>query len=140
VRDKICTYLCPASTNLLQSEYVRIYFIDLANIRRCRVVPVEYFEQLLQSNRPGVNLGKVSLGLVQLSIAPGFSPFGEYLYAIDISTLRPCPYAPRHAAVLGHFEEKVPVVSKDGSESVEVKLCPRTLLRRVVELSDTSTP
>ncbi|KAF5343436.1 hypothetical protein D9758_011813 [Tetrapyrgos nigripes] len=118
---------------LAASQYVRIYFVDLANIRRCRVLPIDYFLQLLQSNRPSINIGKVCLGLIYLIIAPGFSPIGEYLYVVDIATLRPCPYASGHVAVLGHFEEKTPVVSEDGVESVEVKLCPRTLLKRIVE-------
>ncbi|KAJ6468420.1 hypothetical protein C8R45DRAFT_1018695 [Mycena sanguinolenta] len=117
----------------LGCSYVRIYWVDLVNTRRCRILPLEYFKALLQSNRPGVNLTKVCLGLVYLTTAPNFSPIGEYIYTLDTATLKPCPFAPGHWAVLGQFEEKTPILSARGTLSVEVNLCPRTLLRRIVE-------
>ncbi|KAJ7352430.1 hypothetical protein DFH08DRAFT_740339 [Mycena albidolilacea] len=117
----------------LGCSYVRIYWVDLVNIRRCRVVPIEHFKRLLQANRPGVNLAKVCLGLVYLTAAPGFLPIGEYLYSIDVATLKPCPFAPGHWAVQGFFEEKTPIQEADGSLSVRVNLCPRTLLRRIID-------
>ncbi|KAF5361956.1 hypothetical protein D9756_002782 [Leucocoprinus leucothites] len=116
-----------------QYSYVRIYWVDLVNVRRCRVVPIHYFKQLLASNRPGVNIAKVGLGLVYLITPPGFPPIGEYLYAPDVSTLRPLPFADGHLGVLGRFEEKTPYQGIDGSTSVQVSLCPRTLLKRIVE-------
>ncbi|KAF8908595.1 hypothetical protein CPB84DRAFT_1703615 [Gymnopilus junonius] len=91
-----------------------------------------YFEKLLKTSRPGTSLTKASLGLVFVNIAEGFNATGEYLYAIDMSTLRICPYAPGHASVMGWFEEKEPIVGL-GHRSIEVDLCPRTILRRVVE-------
>ncbi|KAF7297453.1 1,2-dihydroxy-3-keto-5-methylthiopentene dioxygenase [Mycena indigotica] len=109
-----------------QLRYIRIYWVDFVNIRRCRIVPVAHFKALLKSNRPGVNIAKVCLGLIGLHVAPGFVPVGEYLYAIDLKSLRPCPFAPGHAAVLGQFEEKTPLAG-----TVAVELCPRTLLRGV---------
>jgi hypothetical protein len=96
-------------------------------------VPIEYFKKLLSSNRPGVNVAKVCLGLVYLITASGFSSTGEYLYAPDVCTLRPLPFAKGHLAVLGHFEEKTPYQATDGSTSVAVDLCPRTLLEGIVE-------
>ncbi|KAF7375186.1 1,2-dihydroxy-3-keto-5-methylthiopentene dioxygenase [Mycena sanguinolenta] len=117
----------------LGCSYVRIYWVDLVNIRRCRIVPLEHFKALLRSNRPGVNITKVCLGLVYLIMAPGFHPTGEYLYTVDTATLRPCPFAPGHWAVLGQFEEKTPIPRPDGTLSVKVNLCPRTLLRRILE-------
>lgn len=62
-----------------------------------------------------------------------YSATGEYVYAVDLSTLKLCPYAPGHASVMGWFEEKEPIVGIEGHRSVEVDLCPRTILRRVVE-------
>ncbi|EEB94802.1 hypothetical protein MPER_06326, partial [Moniliophthora perniciosa FA553] len=32
--------------------YVRIYWVDLVNIRRCRLLPIKYFKELIRSNRP----------------------------------------------------------------------------------------
>ncbi|KAF7297573.1 1,2-dihydroxy-3-keto-5-methylthiopentene dioxygenase [Mycena kentingensis (nom. inval.)] len=111
-------------------KYVRIYWVDWTNLRRCRIVPIAHFKALLASNRPGVNVAKVLLGFVYLQVAPLFSEMGEYLYAIDMDTLRPCPWAPGHWAVLGRFEEKAPI----GTLSViTVDLCPRTILRRITD-------
>lgn len=44
-----------------------------------------------------------------------------------------CPYAPGHASIMGWFEEKVPVAGQEGHRSIEVDLCPRTILRRLVD-------
>lgn len=136
-------------------KYVRIQWVDLINNIRFRVVPLPYFQKLLKTSRPGISLTKASLGLVFIAIAEGFkcvlilrchigplmtcsvaySATGEYLYAIDLSTLRICPYAPGHASVMGWFEEKEPITGLVGvgHRSIEVGLCPRTILRRVVE-------
>ncbi|KAJ7284618.1 hypothetical protein C8J57DRAFT_1289106 [Mycena rebaudengoi] len=115
-----------------RASYVRIYWCDLVNVRRCRIVPVEHFKALLKSNRPGVTIAKACLGLVYLFLTPGFLPVGEYLYTIDLATLKPCPFAAGHMAVLGQFEEKTAVVGVDGQVSVQVELCPRTALRRIL--------
>ncbi|KAJ7106496.1 hypothetical protein C8R43DRAFT_1140527 [Mycena crocata] len=113
-------------------SYIRIYWVDLVN-NRCRILPVAYFKALLKTNRPGVNITKASLGLVYLNVAPGFLPVGEYIYTIDIATLKPCPFAPGHMAVLGNFEEKTALASPNGDLTVKVNLCPRTLLQRIIE-------
>ncbi|KAK7059078.1 hypothetical protein VNI00_001702 [Paramarasmius palmivorus] len=115
------------------AKYVRIYWVDLANIRRCRLLPIQYFKELISSNRPGVNVANVSLGLIYLITPPTFSAIGEYLYAPEIATLRPLPFAPGHFGVLGHFQEKTPYAGPDGALTVDVPLCPRTVLKRVVE-------
>ncbi|KAL0568953.1 hypothetical protein V5O48_013021 [Marasmius crinis-equi] len=117
-------------------KYVRIYWIDLANSRRCRVLPLNYFKELMQANRPGVNIAKISLGLVYLMAPPttvSFSAVGEYICVPDLSTLRPLPFAPGHLGVLGYLEEKTPYPGTDGKLTVEVPLCARSLLKRIVE-------
>ena len=68
-------------------------------------------------------------GLVGATCAPGFNGTGLYLYAPDLSSLRKCGYAPGHVSLMGWFEEKEATVGG----SLEVDLCPRTQLRRVVE-------
>jgi len=118
---------------LIQIDYVRIYWVDLVNVRRCRIVPIQYFKQLLVSNRPGVNVAKVCLGLIYLNSSPGFPTIGEYLYALDMSTLRPLSFADGHLCVLGWLEEKTPYQTTDGLTSVQVDLCPRTLLKRIIQ-------
>ncbi|KAE9404815.1 glutamine synthetase/guanido kinase [Gymnopus androsaceus JB14] len=90
-------------------EYVRLYLVDLSNTRRCRVLSKEYFKQLIKSNRPGVTIAKVSLGL-----GVGKGPI---------------------LGILGKFEEKNPEGKENG---VEVGMCPRTTLSRIIwEVKDT---
>ncbi|KAF9041453.1 glutamine synthetase guanido kinase [Panaeolus papilionaceus] len=113
-------------------KYVRIQWVDLTNIIHFRLIPLPYFAKLLKTSRPGTAIAKVALGLVFLTAADGFSPTGEYLYAIDPSSFRICAYAPGHASVMGWFQEKVPV-DLGGRLSLEVDLCPRTVLHRIVE-------
>lgn len=111
-------------------EYIRLQWVDFSNQILYRVISIEYFDELLKSSRPSVSITKCVLGLVFISLAEGFSPIGEYLYVPDMNTLRLCPYAPRHASVMGYFEEKEPI----GRDlSFTVPLCPRTTLKRVVE-------
>ncbi|KAF8635152.1 hypothetical protein AX15_000530 [Amanita polypyramis BW_CC] len=120
-------------------RYIRIQWVDLTNTTRFRIVPMSYFQKLLQSNRPGVCIAKACFGLVDLVMPPDFEPMGEYLYVLDITTLRSCPYAPGHASVLGWFQEKAPVEQENGNLDVKVDLCPRTILNRVVKEAKTES-
>ncbi|PPR03642.1 hypothetical protein CVT24_007756 [Panaeolus cyanescens] len=113
-------------------KYVRIQYVDLTNIIHFRLIPLPYFAKLLKTSRPGTAIAKVALGLVFITVADGFSPTGEYLYAIDPSTLRICTYAPGHASIMGWFQEKVPV-DLGCRLSLEVNICPRTVLKRIVD-------
>lgn len=110
-------------------SYVRIQWVDLINSVRFRILPVSYFVRLCETARPGVCLSKATLGLVGISMAEGFTGTGEYLYAIDLSSFRLCPYAPGHAVVMGWFQEKIP----PPSGILAAPLCPRTLLKNVVD-------
>jgi len=53
-------------------EYVRIMWHDMVNHVKSRIVPLEYFEKLLATSRPGVPVSKAALGMVFLALAPGF--------------------------------------------------------------------
>ena len=88
---------------------------------------------MLKSQRPSIAMVKCAFGLVYLNMADDFLPMGEYLYVIDLSTLRLCPYEDGTASVMGWFQEKAPVTGIDGQPTVEVSDCPRGTLRRVVE-------
>ncbi|KAF5385791.1 hypothetical protein D9615_002622 [Tricholomella constricta] len=116
----------------LNISYIRLQWVDLINNIRCRVIPLPYFLRLLESSRPGVGVAKVCLGLVYLMTAPGFPPSGEYLYVPDLSTIRPCPYSPGEVSVMGWFQEKTPYPGADNKLTVDVALCPRATLRRVL--------
>ncbi|KAF9480603.1 glutamine synthetase/guanido kinase [Pholiota conissans] len=114
-------------------EYIRFTWVDFSNTIRFRLIPIAYFEKLLASRRPGIGLAKAALGLVNISLADGFLPMGEYLYVPDLTSFRLCPYEPGHASVMGFFEEKTPYVTANDTTSVETKICPRGTLKRVVE-------
>ena len=53
-------------------EYVRVMWLDLANHTKSRIVPLEYFEKLLGTSRPGATVAKAALGIVFITLAPGF--------------------------------------------------------------------
>jgi len=111
-----------------QLKYIRLTWLDLHNVARCRVLSLDYFERLLESasGRPGVSVVGCALGLVGLSIVDGFSASGNYLYVADLSSMRLCTYAPGHAILFGWFQN-----SHVGPElPLEYDLCPRTLLAR----------
>ncbi|KAK7677668.1 hypothetical protein QCA50_019359 [Cerrena zonata] len=113
---------------LSQIEYVYLYWVDLGNTRRCRVIPVDHFKALLRSKRPAVGIGKVGLGLVYLMTANGFTGIGEYLYTLDTSSFRVLHGVGEGdkpvGALFGYFQEK----AANPTNGVRVNLCPRTVL------------
>ena len=113
----------------LRIRYVRITWVDLINNIRYRVLSLNYFRKLLKSERPAISVPTAVFGLINLQMAEGFAPIGEYLYVPDLNTIRICPYAEGHASVFGWFQEKVP----PPSGSLEVELCPRTLLKKLLQ-------
>ncbi|KAG6828009.1 hypothetical protein H0H92_009701 [Tricholoma furcatifolium] len=119
----------------LNISYVRLQWVDLVNNIRCRVLPLPYFLKMLESSRPGVGVAKICLGLVYLMAAPGFSAAGEYLYVPDLSTIRLAPYAPGEVVILGWFHEKTPYPGVDNKLRLDVLLCPRTTLQRILKES-----
>ncbi|KAH8116223.1 glutamine synthetase/guanido kinase [Phellopilus nigrolimitatus] len=148
--------------NKFDVRFVRLTWVDLANFVRYRVIPIAHFKRLLATSdsqsqgvppgawddddvdatadpgpllnpHGGIQLGKIALGLVYLAAADGFPPVGEYVYAPDFASARLLPYAPGHVSVMGWFEEKEAVKGSDGRDTFQAALCPRALLRRVVE-------
>ncbi|KAF8265801.1 glutamine synthetase/guanido kinase [Lactarius quietus] len=112
--------------------YIRLQWVDYTNITRNRIIPFAAFSELLGASRPGVALATPVLGIVGGHMAPGFSSTGEYLYTVDLSSLRLCGYAPGHASLMGWFEEKSPIQKQVGKDAFGVPLCPRGLLRGIV--------
>ena len=126
---------------LYNIRYIRFQWVDYTNITRNRIIPAQAFFELLGASRPGVGVTKAVFGLVGVSLAPGFSGTGEYLYTPDLSSLRRCGYAPGHASLMGWFEEKSLVQTPEGKDTLEVPLCPRGLLRGIVKcVAHSSTP
>jgi glutamine synthetase len=130
------TPLANVSMDELESrgiQYIRLQWVDTVNNIRYRVIPISYFKKLLNSPRPSVSITKCVFGLVFITTAPGFAPVGEYIYLPDMNSIRLCPYAEGHASVMGWFEEKVPIKGPDGKLTLNVPLCPRSTLKRIVE-------
>ncbi|KAH9834983.1 FLU1-II [Rhodofomes roseus] len=128
-----------ASVHDLQLEergirYVRVQWVDLVNTVRFRILPASYFTRLFETARPGVCLSKVTLGLVGVNMAEGFSGTGEHLYVVDLNSFRLSPYAPGHAVLMGWFQEKTPLPNG----SLATPLCPRTLLKNIVNEAQTN--
>ena len=82
------------------------------------------------NGKAGITLPLPALGLVNLTPAEGVTPIGEDIYTFDASSARMLNFSPGHAQVYGFFEHKeVPV----NEASFASALCPRGLLRRIVE-------
>lgn len=112
-------------------SFVRVTWVDLTNTVRYRVLPLSYFYRLLQSQQPGLTVTKSVMGLVLDSMAEGFGPIGEYIYAVDLTSLRVCAYAPGNASVLGFFQAKT-----DVGKELDTPVCPRTTLQRIVRQAE----
>jgi len=125
------TFVAPDLSHLKECHnirYIRLTWLDLHNVTRCRVLSLSYFEKLLETatGRPGVTVAGCVLGLVGLSMAKGFSPAGPRRFVADLTSMRLCPYAPGHAMLFGWFQN----FQVDPEEPLEYDLCPRTLLAR----------
>ncbi|KAJ8589223.1 glutamine synthetase/guanido kinase [Rhizopogon salebrosus TDB-379] len=110
---------------------VRITWIDLINNIRFRAVPLSSFQRLLASSRPGVMIAQGAFGIAGITLAPGFGPVGEYLYVLDLSTIRFCSYAPGHASIVGWFQDMTPAPGR--VLGTGVPMCPRSVLKRVID-------
>jgi hypothetical protein len=115
-------------------KFIRFQWNDLTNLVRFRVIPIKFFRKMVktaqeQQRPPSVAVVQASLGIVYVALAQGFSATGEWAYVADMRSLRICGYAPGHASVMGFFQTKDPAPG----QSLEVPLCPRSCLYRVIE-------
>ncbi|KAI1632665.1 hypothetical protein F4809DRAFT_656099 [Biscogniauxia mediterranea] len=116
----------------LDTRYLRVYWHDYTSSAKCRVLPMRHVERTLLEGSSGgkplaVSLTRASLGLLQNdALIPQASPSGVYALRPDWATLRPGP-APGHASCHGWFR------TSESESDDELALCPRTLLRRVVD-------
>ncbi|KDQ20092.1 hypothetical protein BOTBODRAFT_125649 [Botryobasidium botryosum FD-172 SS1] len=113
-------------------RFVRLTWVDFGNCVRYKILPLKHFEKLVASARGGFTVTVAIMGAVFLTVAEGVTVVGEYVWKPDLSTLRLAPYADGHATVLGNFTRET-ANSAGQRESHEIDLCPRGILRRVVE-------
>jgi glutamine synthetase len=122
------------SDNVLDSlgiRWIRLTWSDWTNTIRYQVLSRSYFRKLLRAARPGFSINTAWFGIVFMHLCEGFSVTGEYLFAIDESTFRVCPYAPGHATILGFIQNQTPVPQY----GLDMLQDPRTQLVRVERLA-----
>ncbi|KAG1762527.1 hypothetical protein EDD22DRAFT_891358 [Suillus occidentalis] len=110
---------------------VRITWVDLVNSVGIRVVPLKSFKRLLASSRPGITVAQCTFGFVINRAASGFGPVGEYLYVVDLTSMRLCSYAPGHISIMGWLQDKTPAPGR--ILGTGVPMCPRSTLNRIVD-------
>lgn len=106
-------------------KWVRLVWVDYTASTRCRVIPVKQVLKALKSSG-GITWTNTmaAFGLLQIDMPISqITSTGMYKLDVDWTSLRAGP-APGHMSCFSEFREP------DGSES---PLCPRTLLRNVVE-------
>ncbi|XP_006458139.1 hypothetical protein AGABI2DRAFT_190495 [Agaricus bisporus var. bisporus H97] len=113
-------------------KYIRILWVEPANIVRLRMIPISHFEKILQSARPGVGIPRGTGGFVYLVLSEGFGAAGEYLLVPDMSSLRICPYAANTASVFVWLEEKDAVQGPNGQMTVKTDACLRGKVRDIM--------
>ncbi|KAJ8595711.1 glutamine synthetase/guanido kinase [Rhizopogon salebrosus TDB-379] len=123
--------IAPAWLEANDIHTVRITWVDLINNTRFRAVPLSSFQRLLTSSRPGVTVTQCVFGQAGIIVASGFSPVGEYLYVLDLTTIRLCSYAPGHASIVGWFQDTNPAPGR--VLGTGVPMCPRSVLKRVID-------
>ena len=111
-------------------EYIRVQWVDLTNTVRTRILSIEYFLQICTSTaRPGLCVAYAGLGMIGLRLNELSTGTGEYFYVFDLNSFRLCTFEQGEGLVFGHFQHKVPKPGQD----LAVDICPRTVLRRIVE-------
>ena len=108
------------------TKFLRLQYLDYTATLRLRVLPVKRALSLLQGKEANLSIGitKCALGLLQNdTIIPEITACGEYKLHPIFTSLRPGP-SEGYASVQGEFRES------DGSQ---VDLCPRSVLRRMLE-------
>ncbi|KAL9561298.1 hypothetical protein ACKAV7_014708 [Fusarium commune] len=106
--------------------FLRVYWNDFTATPRMKAIPIRRVWSLLHSGEGIISLGvtKAGLGLLQIDVpVKNVSPTGEYRLHPDLRSLRVGPRK-GHITAMADFKEK------DGSA---VKLCPRSLLKSVLE-------
>lgn len=121
--EKVQNFICRRP----YPSFVRVCWVDYTATSRMRLIPFKRFLGLLEDGKPtSLSIAKPALGLLQNdTLVEGASPTGEYRLHPDLSSLKSGPINGQ-VSVYGDFKEH------DGSS---VALCPRSLLKRVVEVA-----
>lgn len=132
--DTDLAFEAPSWTGLAawnDTKFIRLTWVDISSVIRCKVLTLKYFRTLVSKSPNGVpttTLPTASLGLVGRTLVNGFSIAGDYLFEVDLSSLRLLPYTPGHAMVFGWLK---PINSGPAPQLTD-SFCPRTILNSVV--------
>jgi len=133
--DADLKFEAPSWTSLAawnDTRFIRLTWVDISSVIRCKVLTLKHFRTLVSKSPNGVpttTLTTASLGLVGRMLADGFSVTGDYLFEVDLSSLRLLPYIPGHAMVFGWLKP----IHIGPEPQLTDPLCPRTILKNVVE-------
>lgn len=112
-------------------RFVRLTWVDLSNTIRYRIIPLAHYLALCNTEKPGISIVRAAPGFVFNTSALPNGAVGEAIYRPDLESIARLPYAPSHASVMGWFDDKRP--GRDDLLEKASELCPRGLLKRVVE-------
>ncbi|KAK7947116.1 uncharacterized protein PG986_011437 [Apiospora aurea] len=105
-------------------KWLRLVWVDYTASTRCRVIPIKQALKALESGAGTWTNTMAAFGLLQNDMPiPQITSTGMYKLDVAWTSLRAGP-APGHMSCFSEFREP------DGSETL---LCPRTLLRSVVD-------
>ena len=133
--DADMVFEAPSWTGLAawnDTKFIRLTWVDISSVIRCKVMTLKHFRTLVSKSPNGVpttTLPTASLGLVGRTLVDGFSVAGDYLFEVDLSSLRLLPYTPGHAMVFGWLK---PISSGPTSQLTD-PFCPRTILKNIIE-------
>ncbi|KAF9650067.1 glutamine synthetase guanido kinase [Thelephora ganbajun] len=114
------------------TRFIRLTWVDISSVIRCKVLTLKHFRTLASKSPNGVpttTLATASLGLVGRTLVDGFSVAGDYLFEVDLSSLRLLPCTPGHAIVFGWLKP----VNIGPVPQLADPFCPRTILRNIIE-------
>lgn len=133
--DTDLVYEAPTWTGLAawnDTKFIRLTWVDLSSVIRCKILTLKRFRTLVSKCPNGVptaTLATASLGLVGRKLVDGFSVAGDYIFEVDLSSLRLLPYTPGHAMIFGWLK---PINIEPGPQLSD-PLCPRTILKNIIE-------
>ena len=110
-------------------KFVRVLWCDNANIIRGKAVHLGMLDHYFEHG-VGISVGQQGIPVMYDAVVPetGLGPVGEIRLVPDWSSLKPLPYAPGHARVMGNMV-------LDGSAW---PLCPRNFLKRMIAAAESN--
>ena len=133
--DTDLVFEAPSWTGLAawnDTKFIRLTWVDISSVIRSKVLTLKHFRTLTSKSpngAPTTTLPAISLGIVGRTPVQGFPADGDYLFEVDLSSLRLLPYTPGHAIVFGWLKP----MNTGPALQLSDPFCPRTILKNIVE-------